>query len=264
MQSIAKSADEIKAVMSNAVGTPAQRIIALALSLGITSTAEIAAMVGVSDRAIRKAKAELQDLPRNSSTGTTVPAEPQYRNHSTAPGTPVPQTEPQFRNSSSDSASRAPAHIELPSEVVYISEEVKEEKVIVRSEATALVLVETTPLIRALEDLDEKFEQFWRTFPAGRKRAKGKCRWMFRNIASKSHFLHRATADEMIAAAREYAASKPDPQFVPMPLTWLNQGRWEDDPTESRRFDDAEPSKPVVSSAAMAALARLQGNEVAL
>ncbi len=126
--------------MSNAVGTPAQRIIALALSLGITSTADIAAMAGVSDRAVRKAKAELQDrnsrtgttVPaelqdRNSRTGTTVPAELQDRNHSTAPGTPVPQTELQYRNSSSDSASRAPAHIELPSEVV-LSKKVSKEK----------------------------------------------------------------------------------------------------------------------------------------
>jgi hypothetical protein len=83
------------------------------------------------------------------------------------------------------------------------------------------------------DELGIKFEQFWSVFPAGRKRAKGKCRSIFVLIARGGHYQFKATADEMIDAARRYAATKPDSKYVPMPLTWLNQGRWEDDAAQA-------------------------------
>ena len=51
--------------------------------------------------------------------------------------------------------------------------------------------------------------------------------------------LKRATADEILAGARRFAADpnlppRGEQRFIPMPATWLNQGRWDDDPLPSR------------------------------
>lgn len=80
----------------------------------------------------------------------------------------------------------------------------------------------------------DAFEQFWAAFPDGRKRDKGDCRDLFVKIVTGRHRKRRATADVLIAAARRYRASRPDPDYVPMPSTWLNGGRWEDDLPEPK------------------------------
>ncbi|MDY0891856.1 helix-turn-helix domain-containing protein [Frigoribacterium sp. CFBP9030] len=51
--------------------------------------------------------------------------------------------------------------------------------------------------------------------------------------------LKKATADEILAGARRFAAdpnlpSREEQRFIPMPATWLNQGRWDDDPLPPR------------------------------
>jgi hypothetical protein len=33
----------------------------------------------------------------------------------------------------------------------------------------------------------------------------------------------------MVDGVRRYAATQPDPRYVPLPKTWLNDGRWADD-----------------------------------
>lgn len=77
---------------------------------------------------------------------------------------------------------------------------------------------------------DRAFEEFWSAFPGGRKKGKGEARDAFRKIVTGRHRKGlRAKAETLIAAAIRYAASKPDPEFTPMPSTWLNGGRWEDD-----------------------------------
>jgi hypothetical protein len=81
------------------------------------------------------------------------------------------------------------------------------------------------------EIIDAKFDDFWRAFPEGRKQAKGEARDTFRRIVLGKHRNGlRAKAETLITAAARYAASKPDPEFTPMPTTWLNGGRWEDMP----------------------------------
>lgn len=116
----------------------------------------------------------------------------------------------------------------------------------------------------ASDELAIKFEQWWSVFPAGRKRAKGRCRQMFIMIAKGAHHTFDATADRMIDAARTYAETRPDPQYVPMPLTWLNQGRWEDDPKDSiaafPRHQAVSPSAGI--SAARALLEARKAREV--
>lgn len=73
------------------------------------------------------------------------------------------------------------------------------------------------------------FEEFWQAFPSGRKRAKGEAKTTFEKIVAGKHKVGFATAAELVSGAKLYASSKPDPDYTPMPTTWLNQGRWMDD-----------------------------------
>ncbi len=98
------------------------------------------------------------------------------------------------------------------------------------------------------DPLDEAFEDFWRAFPTGRKLGKGNARETFRKIVLGRHRQKLHTkASVLVEAARAYAATRPDPQYTPMPSTWLNDGRWEDDasrppppppPTETAVWDE--------------------------
>jgi hypothetical protein len=73
------------------------------------------------------------------------------------------------------------------------------------------------------------FEEFWAAFPPGRKTAKGDAAEIFHKITFGKHKKLKASINALIDGARRYAASKPDPDYTPMPSTWLNQGRWLDD-----------------------------------
>ena len=89
------------------------------------------------------------------------------------------------------------------------------------------------------------FEAFWEAFPGPRKRAKAEAAKLFRKIVSGRHpGGHRATADELIDAARAYAASLPpsDLEFAPMPITWLNKARWLD-PIPSKPLNKFDATK---------------------
>lgn len=86
-----------------------------------------------------------------------------------------------------------------------------------------------TPPKGGLDPLDQAFEDFWAAFPEGRKQAKGDARDTFRKIVLGKHRKGlRAKAETLITAAARFAATRPDPEFTPMPSTWLNGGRWED------------------------------------
>lgn len=87
-----------------------------------------------------------------------------------------------------------------------------------------------TPPQGGLAPVDQAFEDFWRVFPSGRKQAKGEARDAFRKIVTGKHRKGlRAKVETILAAVERYAATNPDPEFVPMPSTWLNGGRWEDE-----------------------------------
>jgi hypothetical protein len=88
---------------------------------------------------------------------------------------------------------------------------------------------QTNPPRTASADLDAAFEEFWKAFPPGRKVDKGDTRDLFKQIASGRHKKRRAPASVITEAAKRYAATKPDPQYTPKPMTWLTGGRWEDD-----------------------------------
>ena len=81
---------------------------------------------------------------------------------------------------------------------------------------------------RARESVKSKigFAEFWAAYP----RRTGK-------LAAEKAFAmaikRGTTADHIVEAATRYAANPPDdPQFIPHPATWLNQGRYDDEPME--------------------------------
>lgn len=76
---------------------------------------------------------------------------------------------------------------------------------------------------------DDPFTEFWAAFPkAPRKTDKPKAKAAFdRIVAGKAKGIGRVPAEIIIAAIRRYAASGPDPEYVPLPTTWLNGARWE-------------------------------------
>ena len=73
------------------------------------------------------------------------------------------------------------------------------------------------------------FDAFWATYP---KKVGGK-------VDAKKAFVKAVSLvslDVVLAGAKRYAADPnlPDRQFIPNPATWLNQGRWDDDPCAPR------------------------------
>lgn len=81
-----------------------------------------------------------------------------------------------------------------------------------------------------------EFEEFWDIYP----RRTGK------KAAAKAYrsALKDTDADTLNAAAKAYASSMAgkDQKFIPHPTTWLNQGRWEDEPeTQSPSAADDVP-----------------------
>ena len=88
---------------------------------------------------------------------------------------------------------------------------------------------------------DYDFEKFWKEYP--RKIGKDKClRWF------KTHRPKPEIVNQMIEAVEQQKKSKQwsDPQYIPHPYTWLNQGRWEDEltPSKDSTFQSA-PKNPI-------------------
>lgn len=73
----------------------------------------------------------------------------------------------------------------------------------------------------------EEFDSFWNAYP----------RKVGKQAAWKAWVKAVKTADPpvLIEAAQRYAASRrgEDPKYTAHPTTWLNQGRWEDEPTST-------------------------------
>ena len=100
-------------------------------------------------------------------------------------------------------------------------------------------------------DKDAAFEAFWAAYP--RHTAKSVARKTFQKLNPSTELL------AIILAAVEDQKTwqqwqKDDGQFIPMPATWLNQERWEDEqvqlaPTPRKKIDvaalcAAEDEKP--------------------
>ena len=90
-------------------------------------------------------------------------------------------------------------------------------------------LIEEEPLKKNPSIVSPSFDAFWEVYPrrAGKQAAKAK----WEQLAKKGVDLQA-----VLAGARRFAADPnlPETQFIPHPITWLNQGRWEDDPLPAR------------------------------
>ena len=86
----------------------------------------------------------------------------------------------------------------------------------------------------------DHFEEFWKAYPTGpRKTAKPRARKAFYAITQGKHKdIGKTDARAIVEAVGRYAASNPDPQYLPMPTTWLNGERWLQWPAS------AEPRRP--------------------
>lgn len=96
------------------------------------------------------------------------------------------------------------------------------------------------------DPIPDQFEVWWKLYPCkpSRKQSKGECLKLFRLVVEgrrtkdssrrkKVEDHVRATADELVNAVRNFAASKPDPEYTMAPKTWLNGGGWLDDVCQS-------------------------------
>ena len=85
--------------------------------------------------------------------------------------------------------------------------------------------------LEAARSPEEWFEVFWRTYP--RRQAKAGARRLFLNIVMGKHRDLNAGGRDICVGAWNFsrwclAASK-DWKYIPLPTTWLNNGRWEDE-----------------------------------
>jgi hypothetical protein len=100
---------------------------------------------------------------------------------------------------------------------------------------------------RVVSQPDPDFDEFWSAFPPGRKTDKRQALETFRRIVAGKHkSIPKTDPKVIIAGARRFAASNPDPQFTPIPTTWLNRERWVIDdppPTAVKRAADFRPGE---------------------
>jgi hypothetical protein len=98
---------------------------------------------------------------------------------------------------------------------------------------TGVELTRTTELEpfepEPLNDIVQAFDDFWRIYP--RNQGKGKAKEAFIKASKLTD------VELILLGAERYAADPnlPDPKFVPLPATWLNQERWDDGPLPLNR-----------------------------
>jgi hypothetical protein len=89
---------------------------------------------------------------------------------------------------------------------------------------------EPEPSITKVIDINHQgnFDEFWEFYP--RKVGKGASQ------QALSKALKQATWQEILAGVRRLSADPnlPEKQFIPHPATWLNEGRWADEPYAPR------------------------------
>lgn len=86
---------------------------------------------------------------------------------------------------------------------------------------------------RRLRTDDPHFEAFWQAYPRKAGKEAARKAWAFA--------MGVTTPERVEAAVRAYKWPE-DPRFIPHPSTWLNQGRWDDEPTpDAPRPEDVIP-----------------------
>lgn len=83
------------------------------------------------------------------------------------------------------------------------------------------------------------FAEFWEAYPkCPRKTDRPKAKALFEKIIAGKHAaIGKTDGAEIVQAVRRYASTNPDPQYVPLPTTWLNGERWTQFQTEAQAED---------------------------
>lgn len=75
---------------------------------------------------------------------------------------------------------------------------------------------------------EERFEIFWKAYPRERRTGKGNARKIFVKLAPSEELLNQMlSALELAKQCDQW--TKDNGRYIPMPATWLNQSRWEDE-----------------------------------
>ena len=95
---------------------------------------------------------------------------------------------------------------------------------------------ETEPPISPKGD-DSGFESFWNAYPEGRKVGKKAALKAWKNLKPSKSLTDRIVKAITKQAANGHFKGSRGESFIPLPTTWLNQGRWDDqiqDPREKK------------------------------
>jgi hypothetical protein len=107
-----------------------------------------------------------------------------------------------------------------------------------RSNGRTEALCESAPASCPSEnEVRKNFEAFWAAFP--RKIRKEDAQRLFLKIVSGKHE-HHATAETIVLGAEADKAKRPNPDYVPNPVKWLDEGRWNDEDLSRWRKIKAE------------------------
>lgn len=100
---------------------------------------------------------------------------------------------------------------------------------------------ESVNVVRLPPNVDEIFDRFWDIYP--RREGKGAAKAAFVKVLRRG-----VTVETVLAGASRLRndPNLPERQYVCHPTTWLNQGRWEDDPLPPRN----EERSPAVNGRA--------------
>jgi len=120
-----------------------------------------------------------------------------------------------------------------------------------RSRVWGLPTPDPDPDPDPLLQIHGKFDEFWAAYP--KRVGKDAARKAFTKA------IKRASIETILAGARRYASDPnlPEKQFIPDPATWLNAGRWGDEPCPPRTATDRPPTGSSRAADIVAAGARL-------
>lgn len=87
----------------------------------------------------------------------------------------------------------------------------------------------TTPTGDAQALQERRFAEFWKAYP--KKVGKASCLKAWKKLKPTTE-LHDHIMTALEAQKRSEQWQREGGRYIPNPLTWLNQGRWDDEPTE--------------------------------
>lgn len=96
---------------------------------------------------------------------------------------------------------------------------------------------------------EERFAAFWKAYP--KKVGKATCLKAWKKLNPNSELFDRIMA-ALDSQKRSEQWNREGGRFIPNPLTWLNQGRWDDEPTEvagagTEKFDTMSALKEIMA-----------------